>query len=43
MLPEVFTRVILALADFLALVAIPGAGLFDQLEIGTQLDDFTFA
>ena len=35
---QVFARIVLALADLVALVAVPGAGLFDQLEVGADLD-----
>ena len=37
-LPVVFT-----LTDFLAIVAVPGAGFFYQFGVDAQLDDFTFA
>src|SRR5687768_6022740 len=43
MLSQVFTGIVLALADLLALVAVPGTGFFHQLEIGTHLDDLAFA
>src|SRR5450830_2021085 len=43
MLTQVFTRIVLALADFLAFVAVPGTRFLNQLEVGTHFNDFAFA
>src|SRR5690242_14009644 len=40
---EEITRVVLALANALALVAVPGAGLLDDVLRGTHVDDLAFA
>src|SRR4029079_8649060 len=43
MLAQEFARVVLALADLLAVVCVPRAGLLDDAVRDTQLDDFAFA
>src|SRR5512139_4330450 len=43
MLLEVFARVVLALADLLAVVGVPGAGLVNQLVGDAELDDLALA
>src|SRR3989338_470176 len=43
MLAQVFARVILALADLVTLVCIPGAGFFQQFVLHAQFDDLAFA
>src|SRR3989338_8496941 len=43
MLAQVFARVVLALADFFALIGVPGTGFFHQLVLHTQIDDLAFA
>ncbi len=40
MLLQVFARVVLALADLLAVVGIPGAGFVDELVGDAEFDDF---
>src|SRR5262249_34388525 len=42
-LPEELARVVLALADLLALVGEPGAGLLDDAVIHAHLDDLALA
>ena len=40
---QVFADIVLALANFLAIVAVPGAGFFDELVRDAQFDHFAFA
>ena len=43
MLFQVFARVVLALADLVAVVGVPGAGLVDDFVGDAEFDDFAFA
>ncbi len=42
MLLQVFARVVLALADLLDVVGMPGAGLVDELVGDAEFDDLAF-